>query len=188
MRMPLVTENAHLDPRSVPGKWIQVEKAANGASLFGYIDGRRLGPNQRRRELSPRPRRGMDPRPSAGRAQRRTGFYYVFGALLLAAPWWWKYRAARFSLVFMTVAWLLMALTHDAGTSAHHVILLWPFPILFAAVALASLPWRPLAWTAAARHDRDEPAGGEPVRRTVRARRRGRLLYRCAVSAFRQPG
>ena len=49
----------------------------------------------------------------------------------------------------MTVAWLLMALTHDAGTSAHHVVLLWPFPILFAAIALASLPWRPLAWTAA---------------------------------------
>ena len=82
-------------------------------------------------------------------AHRTTGFYYVFGALLLAAPWWWKYRAARFSLVFMAVAWLLMALTHDAGTSAHHVILLWPFPILFAAIALASLPWRPLAWAAA---------------------------------------
>ena len=79
----------------------------------------------------------MDPRSSAGRfgEQRRTGFYYVFGILLLAAPWWWKYRAARFSLVFMTVAWLLMALTHDAGTSAHHVVLLWPFPILFAAIS-----------------------------------------------------
>ena len=83
------------------------------------------------------------------RDHRSTGFYYVFGVLLLAAPWWWKYRAARFSLVFMAVAWLLMALTHDAGTSAHHVVLLWPFPILFAAIALASLPWRPLAWTAA---------------------------------------
>jgi hypothetical protein len=81
---------------------------------------------------------------------RRTGFYYVFGALLLAAPWWWKYRAARFSLVFMTVAWFLMALTHDAGTAAHHVVLLWPFPILFAAIALHSLPWRPLAWCAGA--------------------------------------
>ena len=49
----------------------------------------------------------------------------------------------------MAVAWLLMALTHDAGTSADHVVLLWPFPILFAAIALASLPWRTLAWTAA---------------------------------------
>ena len=142
-----VTENAHLDPRSVAGKWVQVQLAANGTSLFGYLTGEESWPN-------PKP-----PRSSRERAatwihdrlgdHRSTGFYYVSGVLLLAAPWWWKYRAARFSLVFMAVAWLMMALTHDAGTSAHHVILLWPFPILFAAVTLASLPWRPLGWAAA---------------------------------------
>jgi len=151
-RNATVTENAHLDPRSVAGKWIQVQLAANGSSLFGYMTGDDWWPN-------PKP-----PQSSRGRASawihdhiadhlgvhRITGFYYVFGVLLLAAPWWWKYRATRFSLVFMAVAWFLMALTHDAGTSAHHVILLWPFPILFASVALASLPWRPLAWAAAA--------------------------------------
>jgi len=141
-----VTENAHLDPRSVPGKWIQVELAANGSSLFGYMAGDE-GPNPK----TPQSLRGRAAAWIHDRLgdHRRTGFYYVFGALLLAAPWWWKHRAARFSLVFMAVAWLLMALTHDAGTSAHHVVLLWPFPILFAAVALASLPWRPLAWIAA---------------------------------------
>ncbi len=141
-----VSENAHLDPRSVAGKWIQVENAANGASLFGYMAGEDWWTNPKA------------PHSSSGRAaewirehfgeHRHTGFYYVFGVLLLAAPWWWKYRAARFSLVFMAVTWFLMALTRDAGASAHHVILLWPFPILFAAVALASLPWRPLAWIA----------------------------------------
>jgi 4-amino-4-deoxy-L-arabinose transferase-like glycosyltransferase len=150
-RSATVTENAHLDPRSVAGKWIQVEYAANGTSLFGYMAGEDSWPNPKA------------PQSWHGRAaawihdhvsehfgpQRQTGFYYVFGVLLLAAPWWWKYRAARFSLVFMAVSWFLMALTHDAGTSAHHVVLLWPFPILFTAVALASLPWRPLAWAAA---------------------------------------
>jgi hypothetical protein len=143
-----VTENAHLDPRSVPGKWIQVELAANGSSLFGYLTGEDWWPNPK----TPQSLRGHAAtwiRDHLG-DHRSTGFYYVFGVLLLAAPWWWKYRAARFSLVFMGVAWSLMALTHDAGTSAHHVILLWPFPILFAAIALASLPWRPLAWAAAA--------------------------------------
>jgi hypothetical protein len=44
----------------------------------------------------------------------------------------------------MTVAWIAMASTRDAGAAAHHVILLWPFPILFAASALAQLPWRPV--------------------------------------------
>jgi 4-amino-4-deoxy-L-arabinose transferase-like glycosyltransferase len=143
-----LTENAHLDPRSVPGKWIQVELAANGTSLFGYMTGEEWWPNPQ----APHSARGRSAawiRNHLGQ-HRSTGFYYVFGALLLAAPWWWKYRAARFSLVFMAVAWILMALTHDAGTSAHHVILLWPFPILFVSVALASLPWRPVAWAAAA--------------------------------------
>ena len=146
-RSATVTENAHLDPRSVAGKWIQVENAANGSSLFGYLTGEDWRPNPKAPQ-SLRGRAAAWIHDHAG-AHRTTGFYYVFGALLLAAPWWWKYRAARFSLVFMIVAWLLMALTHDAGTSAHHVILLWPFPILFAAIALASLPWRPVAWAAA---------------------------------------
>jgi hypothetical protein len=143
-----VKENAHLDPGGVTAKWIQVENAANGSSLFGYMAGENWWP-------APKP-----PQSVRGRIaewiqrhfgeHRRTGMYYVLGVLLLAAPWWWKYRAARFSLVFMAVSWLLMALTRDAGASAHHVVLLWPFPILFIAVALASLPWRALAWAAGA--------------------------------------
>lgn len=143
-----LTENARLDPRSVAGKWIQVENAANGNSLFGYMVGEEWWPNAKA-PYSWRGRAAVWIRAHLG-DHRRTGFYYVFGILLLAAPWWWKYRAARFSLVFMAVAWFMMALTHDAGGSAHHVVLLWPFPILFAAVALASLPWRPLASAAAA--------------------------------------
>jgi hypothetical protein len=33
-----------------------------------------------------------------------------------------------------------MAMTHDAGAGAHHVVLLWPLPILFAVAALRKLP------------------------------------------------
>lgn len=143
-----LTENARLDPRSVAGKWVQVERAANGSSLFGYMVGEEWWPNPKAPH-SLRGRAAVWLREHLGE-HRRTGFYYALGALLLAAPWWWKYRAARFSLVFMAVTWFLMALTRDAGAAAHHVVLLWPFPILFAAVALASLPWRPLAWVAGA--------------------------------------
>ena len=143
-----VTENARLDPRSIPSKWIQIERAANGTSLFNYMVGEDWWSNPKA------------PRSFAGRTaswisehlgeHRRSGFYYAFGILLLAAPWWWKYRAARFSLVFLAVTWFMMAVTREAGASSHHVILLWPFPILFAAVALVSLPWRQVSWAAAA--------------------------------------
>jgi len=139
-----VAENAHLDPRSVPRKWVQVESAANGTSLFAYMVGEDWWPNPKA-PASARGRAAAWIQEHLGE-HRRSGMYYVLGAMLLAAPWWWKYRAARFSLVFMAVSWLLMAMTRDAGGSAHHVVLLWPFPILFVAVALASLPWRMLAW------------------------------------------
>jgi hypothetical protein len=59
--------------------------------------------------------------------------------LLAAVPLWWPSRAARFSLVYLAVTWLAMALTRDAGGSAHHVILMWPFPLLFAGVTLSGL-------------------------------------------------
>jgi hypothetical protein len=146
-RSVTITDNAHLDPGSVTGKWVQVENAANGSSLFGYMTGEDWWTNPKSPQ-SIRGRAAIWVHDHLG-THRRTGFYYVFGLLLFAAPWWWKSRTARFSLVFSAVAWLLMALTHDAGTSAHHVILLWPFPIVFVAIALASLPWRPLAWVAA---------------------------------------
>jgi hypothetical protein len=37
-----------------------------------------------------------------------------------------------------------MAVTKDAGGSVHHVVLLWPFPVFFAVMALNALPGR---WT-----------------------------------------
>jgi hypothetical protein len=138
-----LSENTQLDLPSVPGKWIQVKRALNGSALFGFLVSE---------EWAQAPKQ---PATAVGRAsvwlrdhlgeRRESYFYYVFGALLLAAPWWWRRRAARFSLVFLAVAWLAMAVTHDAGGSAHHVALLWPFPVLFAVVALDSLPWRKVA-------------------------------------------
>jgi 4-amino-4-deoxy-L-arabinose transferase-like glycosyltransferase len=143
-----LTENAHLDTQGIARKWIQVRNAANGASLFRYMVGEEWWPSPKAPQ-STHGRVAVWIREHLGE-HKSSGLYYVYGALLLAVPWWWKFRAARFSLVFMAVSWPMMAFTHDAGNAAHHVVLLWPFPILFAAVALASLPWRPLAWTTGA--------------------------------------
>lgn len=147
LRHPAVTlhNNARLEFDAFKWKWLQVENAVNGSSLFGYLVAEESAP---------------DPKPlqtGIGRAgywlrqhigdKRETLFYYVLGALLLAVPWWWRSRAARFSLIFIAVTWVAMAVTKDAGGSAHHVILLWPFPALFAAVTLARLPGK---WVAPA--------------------------------------
>jgi hypothetical protein len=70
--------------------------------------------------------------------ERRTdALLYAFVLALLAVPWWWPSRAARFSLVFLVVTWYAMAFTHNAGAAAHHTILLWPFPHMFIAAVLA---------------------------------------------------
>jgi 4-amino-4-deoxy-L-arabinose transferase-like glycosyltransferase len=130
-------QNAHLDPSGAVSKWIQVKNALNGSSLFVYMVSEEWMPQ---------------PKPAATRVgqaavwlrdrwgeHRQTGSYYLLGLLLVAVPLWWRSRAARFSLVFCGVTWLAMALTRDAGGSAHHVVLLWPFPLLFAAIALSRL-------------------------------------------------
>lgn len=53
---------------------------------------------------------------------------------------------AIFSLVFLITTWLAMVLTSGAGAGAHHIVLLWPFHLILIAIALAELPWGPIAW------------------------------------------
>jgi hypothetical protein len=57
-----------------------------------------------------------------------------------------------FCLVTLVSAWLLMAFTKGAGGSVHHVVLLWPVPHLFQAVAFAeaSILWQSPRWQQAA--------------------------------------
>jgi 4-amino-4-deoxy-L-arabinose transferase-like glycosyltransferase len=145
VRRPNATlgENTHLEVHFPSSKWVQVKIAANGNSLFGILANEEWVP-QPKPVASHKGRAALWIRNHFGE-HRQSGFYYVFGLLVAAVPLWWRSRAARFSLVFLCVAWLLMAYTKDAGGATHHVILLWPFPLLFASVAIANLPWRPVA-------------------------------------------
>ena len=79
---------------------------------------------------------------------------YAFGGSLLLLPVllvWRRYAAVRllvFSLIVMCAAWLQMALTENAGGGGHHPALMWPFPHLFIAIALAEASFR---WKASGR-------------------------------------
>ncbi|MGP0076095.1 MAG: hypothetical protein ACLPWF_29600 [Bryobacteraceae bacterium] len=72
----------------------------------------------------------------------------AFCLALVLLPLLWSTRARRpmlFCLIAMAVAWLQMAVTKDAGLGAHHVVLLWPLPHWFLALAFVeAAAWRPL--------------------------------------------
>lgn len=135
-----LNENAHIDLDHLPSKWLQLERAADGSSLFEFMVDEDSDPPVK----APPTWRGRLAawiRSHLGE-HRETGFFTVLGLILACGPLWWRSRVACFSLIFMTVAWSMMALTKNAGGAAHHAILLWPFPILFAVSALQRIPWR----------------------------------------------
>lgn len=143
-----VNENAHFDLVHLPEKWLQLERAADGSSLFEFMaDADSDLPVKA--PASPRGRLAEWIWRHTGE-HRQTMFFYVFGLILACGPLWWRSRAARFSLVFLVVAWSMMVVTKNTGGAAHHVILLWPFPILFAVSALSRIPWRWVAIPAVA--------------------------------------
>jgi len=64
----------------------------------------------------------------------------TIAAILFFIPLLWRRRARRillFCLIAAGVAWVQMAVTRNAGGSAHHVVLLYPLPQCFLAVAFA---------------------------------------------------
>lgn len=138
--------NAHLEATApipvIRNKLEMVRGALNGSGLFGFIPAPVWDHPQ-----PPATRRGRVAAWIGDHLARRqsSGFEYVFLAAVAAVPLWWRVRMARFSLVFMIVTWLAMAFTRDAGGAIHHAVLLWPFPQLFVAVVLSTLPWQRVA-------------------------------------------
>jgi len=92
----------------------------------------------------------------AGVVHSLGGFRYnnqlepAFWVALALVPLVWFTRARKpllFCLIAMAVAWIQMAVTKDAGLGAHHVVLLWPLPQWFVAVALVEASrWKALRW------------------------------------------
>ena len=137
--------NGHLEPRAAPAKFIHFRSALGGYGLYGYIVSEEYTDNPKP-PVSLRGRAAVFIRDHLGE-HRGGGMEYAALLALVAVPLWWRSRAARFALVFTAVAWFFMASTRDAGASLHHTVLLWPFPQLFVAVAIASLRWK---WVVAA--------------------------------------
>lgn len=143
-----LSASAHFDPAAIAiQKLPSLESTLDGSALLGYFTVETWDVPHPKTPASLRGRFAWWIERHLGE-HRHSGMPYATCLAVLLVPWWRKQRAAWFSLVFMMVVWAQMAATHDAGGSAHHCILLWPFPQLFVAVALASIPWRPATWIA----------------------------------------
>lgn len=129
--------NAHFERANFQTKFLTLRGSLNGERLLGFLPADETADNPK----TPSSLRGGGAAWIRARLgpQRRNGMDYAMGLAILAVPLWWRSRAARFSLVFMVVAWTTMVFTRDAGGSVHHAVLLWPFPHLFLAATLASL-------------------------------------------------
>jgi hypothetical protein len=135
---------AHLEPRAAPAKFIHLRSALGGYGLYGYIVSEEWADNPKP-ATSLRGRAAVYLRDRWGE-HRNGGMPYAALLALIAVPLWWRSRTARFCLIFCAVAWFFMASTRDAGASIHHTVLLWPFPQLFVAIAIAALPGRWGLW------------------------------------------
>jgi hypothetical protein len=131
--------NASLDLTDVPGKARFLLSAFSGDSLFGWLvaeDHETPAPHRPATWLK---RAAFGLADAAGHP-RHNLMLIAFIAALVAAPLasGAERRAILFALIAMTLAWVQMAITRNAGGSAHHAVLIWPFPHLIIAVSFAA--------------------------------------------------
>ncbi|MEX2262087.1 MAG: glycosyltransferase family 39 protein [Bryobacteraceae bacterium] len=133
-----------LDPEELKGKAHLLRVTLDGSVLFGWM----VRENQ---ELQ-RPFEPVTPLERAATAlsgatgHPRTNWMVAACVLALALlPLLWStpaWRPSVFALVFLIIAWGQMAVTRNTGGSAHHAVLIWPFPHFLVAVAFAGTAYR----------------------------------------------
>ncbi|MCS7024211.1 MAG: glycosyltransferase family 39 protein [Bryobacteraceae bacterium] len=140
IRRPLETfrGNARFSTKDFQQK-LQLPRATlEGSALFGYLV-------EENHAVTPRRAKTITERVSLSLSdfvgERRANFYgYAFLISLLLTPALLVSRYRRpvaFTLIFLTVAWAQMLFVQNAGGGVHHVILLWPFPLLLISCAVA---------------------------------------------------
>jgi len=142
-RLETFRGNASWSAEDVPGKARLLRQALEGSALFDWLvaeDTPGAAPMAPRTALA----RASAWLSAAAGQPRRSLLAWGFAAALVLFAWLWRrqgwkgsVRVLAFTLVFLAVTWLEMALTKGAGGGLHHTVLLWPAPHLFIALALA---------------------------------------------------
>ena len=132
-------ENARYSTQGVYSKLWGLRTSANGSCLFGYLV-REQPPEHALPPQTPLEKTALALSQAAGQPRRNLMTPALLAAVLLL-PWIWRTAARRavlFGAAVLAVAGAQMLLTPGAGGSAHHHVLLWPFPHLVIAAALTS--------------------------------------------------
>ena len=133
------TANVNFSLQSYQAKLRELVTTTDGAALFDYMVRGNWATN-------PRKPIGLLEKTSVGithLAGERRHNLMVWGFLLaLGVGLWRRTRLTVYLAIVLTVTWLQMFLTKNTGGTAHHVILLWPFPLVLIGIALAKLPSR----------------------------------------------
>jgi 4-amino-4-deoxy-L-arabinose transferase-like glycosyltransferase len=131
--------NFHRTFSEFPGKTEVLRVTLNGQGLLGYLAAEDSGtapPHQPSGALQ-----NVSARIAAlsGEPRHHLGLY-ALGSAILLIPFAGRdgRRALLFALIAMSVAWVQMAITANAGGAVHHTILLWPLPQLVVAVSFAA--------------------------------------------------
>jgi dolichyl-phosphate-mannose-protein mannosyltransferase len=130
--------NIHFSREDLNVKIEALRSTAKGSALFGYLV-------QRNRPEALRPAKTLVERSSVSLSEfvgehHRSfmGHAFLLALLLLPFPWTSAVRKPMlFVLTLMVVVWWQMALTKGAGTGAHHVVLMWPWPMFFISAAFS---------------------------------------------------
>lgn len=132
--------NAKLSAASMPGKVFELRHTLDGSLLLDSMVSTTPGPVERAPKTAVE-RVSLAVKSNLG--EHRSNWMLPAIALALACMVYLLRTPAGRPLVFvliaMAVAWLQMALNAGTGGSAHHVILLWPFPCVFVGTALAGV-------------------------------------------------
>lgn len=136
-------ENSHWDASELPHKIHILAETARGGILLGYFNA------EDRDTPAPQRAAGWLQKTSAAVADidgdaSSDWMLYAFFAAVLLAPLAGRngIRAVAFLLIAMAIAWVQMAVNPGTGGSAHHAILLWPWPQAVIAISLAGISRR----------------------------------------------
>ena len=131
--------NTQFDFTDIPNKARLLAASLTGEALFGWMVAEDHEAPRQRAPSTVIQRAAFAVSAASGQPRRSLMLLALALAVLLAPlARGRELRAILFAAIAMSVAWLQMAITRNAGGSVHHAVLIWPLPHLLVAVSFTA--------------------------------------------------